>query len=285
MLMRLISSHIVALCLVSSSALAIAASADQASTDSKTDAAHAKRKSLSLEYSLIYSQSGDNNNKFKTLTNGFELTYDPTRNIELFVNLPVIYERRTEIKDSKTHSNFDIGDIDFGLRVQNLKIFNFSVAPSIKVKSNTGGSPYLSATSEDVSGDGLWAVEGALKVSRDIGSKLSAFTGASHKYYFDRTVNGQRIDRENVDSIEIGSGYYILDSLYASLSVEKTFVGRTATDGVITQERREPLDLTATATYFITSDFSATPYASIGLNKQAEDFSFGITLGYKFNLL
>jgi len=284
-LIRLIFSHIVALCLVSSSAFAIAASADQASTGSKTDAAPAKRKSLGLEYSLIYSQSGDNNNKFKTLTNGFEVTYDPTRNIELFVNLPVIYERRTEIKDSQTHSNFDVGDIDFGLRFQNLKIFNFSVTPSIKVKSNSGGSPYKSATSEAVSGDGLWAVVGGVKVSRDIGSKLNVFTGASHTYYFDHTVKGQEIDRENVDAIEIGSGYYIIDSLYASLSVEKTYVGNTATNGVVTQERRAPLDLTATATYFITSDLSATPYASFGLNKQSENFSFGITLGYKFNLL
>jgi hypothetical protein len=273
------------MCLVDSTGLAAAASEALAEPGSKADAAPKKRKSLGLEYSLIYSQSGDNVNKFKTLTNGFELTYDPTRNIELFVNLPLIYERRTKTEDSKTRTNFDIGDIDFGLRLQNLKLFNFSVTPSIKVKSNTGGSPYLSATTEDVSGDGLWAVHGELKVSRDIGSKLSLFTNASHTYYFDHEVKGKEIDRENVDSIEIGTGYYILDSLYTSLSVEKTFIGRTAINGVITQEKRGPIDLTATATYFISSDLSATPYASIGLNKESEDFAFGITLGYKFNLL
>jgi hypothetical protein len=281
---RLIFSLIVSLYLVGFSALAIAASTDQADTGTKTDTASKKRKSLGLEYSVIYSQSGDNVNKFRTLTNGFELTYDPTRNVELFVNLPLIYERRTKTQDSKVRQNFDIGDIDFGLRLQNLKLFNFSVTPSVKVKSNTGGSPYQSATTEDVSGDGLWAVQGELKVSRDIG-KLSVFTSGYHKYYFDHEVRGQEVDRKNVDAIEAGIGYYILDSLYASVSVEKTFIGRTEIAGFTTQDRRAPLDLTTTATYFITSDFSATPYASFGLNKESEDFAFGVTIGYKFDLL
>ena len=255
-----------------------------ADSNSETKAVkYDKKKNMSIDLSIGYSQQVDSSNtKFKSLTFDLITTYSLNDYLDIFAGLPLVYTQRTDSQDT-TRSNTGIGDIDFGLYYQLIKEDDFfiSARPFLIVKTNSGSSPYRATGSEVVSGDGHWSIEGGADFSKTF-DKITIFSQVAYTYFFDQIINSQRNEHGDVIYYHVGSSYQLNKNLSASLRVEDSFLGDSRINGVVSEDSRTPINITASAEYYLSPTVTITPLATFGLNNASKDFSFNITYGYKF---
>jgi len=242
-----------------------------------------EKNNLTIDIGLGYSHQTDGNKtKFNTFTLDLITMYSVTKDLDVFLGLPFVYARRTDTQSS-TQSKADIGDLNFGSYYQLIKEDDYyiSARPFLIVKSNSGSSPYKATGSQVVSGDGHWSIEGGSDFSKTF-NKISVFSQVSYTYFFDQTVNNQRNEHADVFYYHVGASYQLNKNLSVSLRLEDSFLGDSKIDGVVTEDSRSPINLTAYLEYNLSSKMTFTPLATFGLNKVADDFSFSVTYGYKF---
>ncbi|EGQ7844496.1 MULTISPECIES: transporter [Vibrio] len=240
-----------------------------------------------------------------TVTVGLTARYGLTNATELEVRVPYVYRNdQVSTRPIQDGSNSEVvnttvdggglGDVEFALRHQ----FNFESAPywvgGLRVKSDTGRSPYdvsiedgSNAFSDVPTGSGFWSFEPNLSLIHPVDPAV-LFASLSYIYNLEDTVTvgDTKADVDLGDTISLsgGMGFAVNPDLSFSLGLShKTILkskvnGRSADDAKLLQ-----LDaLTFGINYAFSERSSINVSAQAGLTEDTPDFQ--LTVRVPFNL-
>ncbi|MFA0412931.1 transporter [Vibrio renipiscarius] len=240
-----------------------------------------------------------------TITAGLTGRYGITNDTEVEIRLPFVY-RSDQISvrpiqdgasDETINSNLDgggLGDIEFAVRHQ----FNFDTTPywvgSLRVKSDTGKSPYdievdpaTNVLRDAPTGSGFWSIEPGISMIYPTDPAV-LFANASYIYNFkgDVDFDGQSAEIDLGDTISLGAGLGFAINRDLSLSVgfshqtilKSKINGRTDDEAKLLQ-----LDsLSFGVNYALSPTTSINISAQAGLTEDTPDFQLNIRAPFTF---
>ncbi|GAB2645803.1 transporter [Vibrio panuliri] len=240
-----------------------------------------------------------------TLTAGLTGRYGLTNATELEIRMPYVY-RNDQISarpisegasDETINRDIDgggLGDIEFAIRHQ----FNFDTSPywvgSLRVKSNTGKSPYEIDTDpttnvlEDApTGSGFWSIEPGISMIYPTDPAV-LFASVSYIYNFKETfdISGQSAEIDLGDTISLGAGlgFAINRDLSLSIGLSHQTILESEVNGQKDDEAKLlQLDsLTFGINYALSRTTSINISAQAGLTEDTPDFQLNVRIPFTF---
>nr|WP_086937789.1 transporter [Thaumasiovibrio occultus] len=239
-----------------------------------------------------------------TVTVGLTGRYGITNRLEMEVRVPWVYRNdsiavrpiqdgapTTEITDLK---GSDLGDVELALRYQ----FNMQEPPywvgGVRVKSNTGTSPYDIEVDPDTneatdvpSGSGFWSVEPNISMIYPTDPAVIYLNfGYLYNIEDNVTVGDNSVDIRLGDTISLsaGMGFSVNQDFSFSLGLSHKTILKSHVDGE-TQNGAKLLQLDTInfgANYRINPRTSLNISAQAGLTDDAPDFQLGIRVPFSF---
>ncbi|ROV57462.1 transporter [Vibrio ponticus] len=238
-----------------------------------------------------------------TITAGYTTRYGLTNATEIEIRIPYVYRNdqvsgRSLAVPSNETINRDVdggglGDIEFAVRHQ----FNFDTSPywvgSLRIKSDTGKSPYEIATDPNDSlllldaptGSGFWSIEPGISMIYPTDPAV-LFASLSYIYNIeeDYNISGQNTNIDLGDTISVGAGLGFAINRDLSFSIgfshqtilESKINGSTAPDAKLLQ-----LDsLNFGVNYALSPTTSISIGAQAGLTEDTPDFQLTVRVPF-----
>ncbi len=240
-----------------------------------------------------------------TITAGLTARYGVTNATELEARLPYVYRNdqvsTRPIQDgassevvSTSLDGGGLGDIEFAIRHQ----FNFESAPywigGLRVKSDTGRSPYDVSIDDDSNsfsdvptGSGFWSVEPSVTMIHPVDPAV-LFAGLSYIYNLEDNVSvgdtNADIDLGDTISLSGGMGFAVNPELSFSLGLSHKTILKSKVNGSSSDDAKLlQLDTFSFGiNYAYNKRSSINVSAQAGLTEDAPDFQ--LTLRVPFNL-
>ncbi len=240
-----------------------------------------------------------------TITVGLTARYGLTNATELEVRLPYVYRNdqvsSRPIQDgvnrpvvNTTIDGGGLGDVEFALRHQ----FNFESAPywigGLRVKSDTGRSPYDVSLGDDSNsfsdvptGSGFWSIEPSLTMIHPVDPAV-LYASLSYIYNMEDSVSigGTDTDVNLGDTVALsgGMGFAVNPDLSFSLGLSHKTILKSKVDGTSSDDAKLlQLDAFTFGINYAYSDRSSINVsAQAGLTEDTPDFQ--LTVRVPFNL-
>ena len=217
------------------------------------------------------------------------IRYGWNERLQPFVNLPfggAVAEAANPFFND-TSSVFGLGDVTAGLTYLIRERYGDcpDIVGTISCTAPTGDDPFQIDPSPVQNGGGFWGVSGRLTWIKAYDPAV-IFAGVGYTHEFRRTFEiGEIIPGELFD-YNLGIGFAINDRLTVSSTFIGAFQSRTLINGPLlipdADTTREPFALRMALTYTCGKCRIIEPFVTFGLNEDAAEADFGITVTRRY---